>query len=117
MSHTSSDHSHPRRRLEGYASRSRFAVASLIFPAVVSFVAMILLASGGGIFFYVAIACFVSCLAGAKGIEMYKYRTFDCPECDNRLPKPKIIPGENVTFTCQQCAIEWDTGIRMAQGD
>ena len=104
-----------RRRLQNYGRRSRRAVWLLLIPAIASFVAMLLLASKGGVPFYISITVFVGSLVVAKGIEMYMFRTFHCPECDERLPRPSVIDGQTIKFTCQHCAIEWDTGHQVAE--
>ena len=104
-----------RRRLQNYAPRGRQAVWLLLIPAIASFVAMLLLASRGGVPFYISIAVFVGSLFVAKGIEMLMFRTFHCPECHQRLPKPSVIDGQTIKFTCQRCAIELDTGHQVAE--
>lgn len=104
-----------RRRLQSYAPRGRRFVWLLLIPAIASFVAMLLLATKGGIPFYVSIAVFVGSLLLAKGVEMFIFRTFHCPECNERLPKPSVTDGQTIKFTCQRCAIEWDTGHQVAE--
>ncbi len=106
-----------RRSLQNYAPRTQRAVALLIVPGVASFVAILLLASNGGLPLYVSIVIFLGSLVSAKVIEKCKYKTFDCPECHGRLPKPSVVDGQNVTFTCKLCGIEWDTGIYISPGD
>ena len=104
-----------RRRLQTYAPRGRRAVWLLLIPAVASFVAMLLLASKGGVPFFISIAVCVGNLLVAKGVEMFMFRVFHCPECHERLPKPSVVDGQTIKFTCQRCAIEWDTGHQVAE--
>ena len=86
-----------------------------VLATLAVFVAMLFLASNGGVPFYVSIAVFVGSLLAAKGVELFIFRTFRCPECHERVSKPRVIDGQTIKFTCQRCAIEWDTGHQIAE--
>ncbi len=104
-----------RRRLENYAPRSLRTVAILVVPMIGAFIAILFLASKGGWPLYFAITVFAGCLIIGKGIEIYKFHSFCCPECNESLSKPGVVEGETIRFTCSRCRIIWDTGHQVAE--
>ena len=104
-----------KRRIEGFASGVYKIAVCLMLVGFASFIVMLVFASTGGIPFYASIATMIGSLALAKGLEVYKYRTFRCPECQRRLPPPSTVEGETIKFTCADCSIEWDTGRKVAE--
>ena len=51
--------------------------------------------------------------------QSHRSNRFTCPECGNTIiDKHKdILPGEELNFTCNQCDIEWVTGLSQSTGD
>jgi hypothetical protein len=38
---------------------------------------------------------------------------FQCRQCGIKIPRPDYAEGEQMTFHCPRCNIEWDTGWRV----
>jgi hypothetical protein len=38
---------------------------------------------------------------------------FQCRQCGAKIPRPDYAEGDQMTFHCSRCNIEWDTGWRV----
>lgn len=97
-----------RRLLQNYARRSKQVTGVLTVLCIVSFFSPFFVSRNEHV--YIGIALIVGSATLINGIDTIMYRIFRCPECGDRLPKPKFVEGKKIMFICQRCMIEWDTG-------
>ena len=64
--------------------------------------------------FWIATVVFAGACVSIWLMDLYRFRTFHCPQCRERLPHPdfdSLDVGDAICFVCKRCDIEWDSGL------
>ena len=64
---------------------------------------------------------FLACLVVTIVVSVLWPRRFRCPKCGLRIPKPQYVArsegqSDLVLYVCDNCGVEWDTGLRGGGG-
>lgn len=91
----------------------------LIVPPLIAF--LLVWADGGSfdLTFWLAVAFFLAWIAAWIFRDAVLLRSYRCPSCKQRIRSPTIpdrAVGDPIRFHCPKCDIEWDTGLREADG-
>lgn len=93
----------------------RYLLGNLVYflPGAVAFFFAIKNFSEFNLVFGISTTVFVVCVVVGIGIEIYRLKTYRCPECGSRIRKQLIKNDDRICYYCSRCDIEWDTTLRV----
>ncbi len=60
-----------------------------------------------------SIGVFLSCIIVGIWMDIFRFRTYRCPECNHRIPKRQIDDNRKIYYYCSNCDIQWDTTLSI----